>query len=979
MFQRTKLCTSLLVAFSGGLFAVAPTFAQDAGGNVQRVEITGSSIKRIDAETDAPVQTLTREDIARTGAATVEELLRSISAATSSGATVAASASGATTGGISTVSLRGLGAERTLILVNGQRTAPYGSPSSSIAVDVDSIPVAAIERIEVLKEGAGAVYGSDAIAGVINFILRKNFNGGELSLNAGTSYDHKGSETRVSLLAGKEFEHGNATFLITAEHLAPLYGKDRPFARTAIREDKDNFAGSSRTDPGNINIPGVGGTYNPAVPSDGSGVGANCGPNSTYNAAFGPTNCLFDTAPFVSLYPDSHKVGMMFTGHYDVSDAFHLKADLSMSNKSQETSIQPAPIDSAFGIPFSLTTASPYYPTAFVQALTEGATPTLRVRYRPFITGNRDLTDNATNFRAVVGAEGTLAGWDYDANLLYATSQVKENLNSGFFRICGNNSAGTAAIRGVVDVCPGAVGTGPGIEALLNGAVKDASGNTLWVNPFGQNSAAVVAAARATNFVGTAFTTNTSITSGQLKASKEDLFKLPAGNVGAAMGLEYRQDGFKLNSAEALASGDISGYGGSFFPIDKSRAVIGAFAELDVPIFKGFDIDVAARYDRYATTTNPNTVQAAKDVLTGFTDANGDPITWNPATLDALTATAAADAPSFGHATAKAGAKWKIAKSVLVRGTWATGFRAPSLLDLFGPVQPGVSAVLNDPARCPTTQSTDDCGTQFNVFSGGNAALKPERSTTWTVGTVLEPMKNVSLTVDYNHTKLKDSLAVLGVDYMLANESRYTDHIFRGPASGGLPGPILAIDQRTENLSAEIVAGLDFDLKTAFDTGMGRFGFETGGTWQTKWETVNVDGTTSSAIGQTSSTSPGVIPRMRVNATASYRTPGGQFQGSVTYNWQSGFTDICGNLDQNDNGGCADGFTAPKVRPYTTTDMQLGWNPTKAFSGTFGVRNIFGNQPPYVNASGGAFQASYDPTYVDPHGRFFYVAGTVRF
>jgi iron complex outermembrane receptor protein len=973
MFQRTKLCTSLLVAFSGSLFAVAPAFAQDASGQtVQRVEITGSSIKRIEAETDAPVQTLTREDIARSGATSVEQLLQTISASTSSGATVAASASGATTGGISAISLRGLGPDRTLILVNGQRSAPYGSPASSVAVDVDSIPIAAIERVEVLKEGASAVYGSDAIAGVINFILRKNYSGNELDMYAGTSYDHKGSQFRLSLLSGHEFEKGNITFLATASHDSPLYGADRPFARTAIRPDRDNFAGSSRTDPGNISIPGIG-VRNPNVQLDASGnpTGvANCGPNSVYSPDFGPAICLFDTGPYVNLTPDTHRAAVMVSGHYDVNDSFRLKSDLSFTYKSQEVAIQPSPIDTAFGIPFLLTTANPYYPKTFVEALTGGTDPTLSVRYRPFITGLRDLVDNAENFRAVVGAEGTMGGWDYDANLLYTTSEVTENLVSGYFRINGGSASG-----------------GPGIESLLNGDVKDANGNTLWVNPFGQNSDAVVAAAHATNYVGTAFRTNTSLESAQFKMSKEDLAKLSSGNLGAAFGLEIRKEGYQLKSSAALASGDISGYGGNFFPIDKDRSVMGVFGELDAPVFKGFDVDAALRYDRYSATDNPGSVAAASAVLEGFqavdADGNGIPAPDGylpPDVVNRVATESTTNAPSFGKTTGKIGAKWNISKEYLLRSTLSTGFRAPSLLDLYGPLQSGVSAILNDPARCNTTNSPSDCVTQFNIYTGGNGNLKPEHSTTWTFGGVAEPVRNVSFAADFFHIKLEDAITVLPVDYLLSHESLYTDRITRAPTDiPGLPGPIIAIDQRTENVTSQLLEGLDWDLHTGYDASSGHYGFDISGTWNTKNETVNPDGSTTNNIGVSSAATPGIIPRVRAQAIFSYRLPSKVLETSVTYNWQSGFTDICGSLDQDDFGNCAPGIEPPKVRPYATTDFQMKWDPTKSFTGTFGVKNVFGNQPPYTIGTGSAFQAGYDPTYVDPHGRFFYVAGSVRF
>ena len=174
-----KEAPALLATTLATLIATIPAqaWAQDTSQQMQRVEITGSSIKRIDAESALPVQVITRDQIQRSGATNVEQLLQTISSISSSGGLTTASASGATTGGISAVSLHGLTSIRTLVLLNGRRIAPYGIgfTGDSVSVDVNSIPLAAIERVEVLKDGASAVYGSDAIAGVVNFILRQEF------------------------------------------------------------------------------------------------------------------------------------------------------------------------------------------------------------------------------------------------------------------------------------------------------------------------------------------------------------------------------------------------------------------------------------------------------------------------------------------------------------------------------------------------------------------------------------------------------------------------------------------------------------------------------------------------------------------------------------------------------------------------------------------------------------------------------------
>src|SRR5262249_25290593 len=171
-----------------------PVFAQSDVQKGERVEVTGSSIKRIDAETSLPVQVVRREDIDKIAASTTEELLHYVTAATSAGSIQVSQANGTVTTSQSTISLRALGATRTLILVNGRRVAGFGGTTST-AVDVNSIPISAIERIEVLKEGASSLYGSDAIAGVVNFILKREYRGTEVRANVGSPTESGGGTT----------------------------------------------------------------------------------------------------------------------------------------------------------------------------------------------------------------------------------------------------------------------------------------------------------------------------------------------------------------------------------------------------------------------------------------------------------------------------------------------------------------------------------------------------------------------------------------------------------------------------------------------------------------------------------------------------------------------------------------------------------------------------------------------------------------
>src|SRR5882672_4615434 len=280
----------------------APAPAQQ----LERVEITGSSIKRIEGETALPVQVLTREDIQRTGAANVEQLMQTVSAIASSGTLVAASASGATTGGISSISMRGLSSIRTLVLINGRRISPYGIgfTNDSVSVDVNSIPLVAVERVEILKDGASAIYGSDAIAGVVNFILRKDFRGAEATVEYGDTKDGGGKVQKVTGTYGYgdlSADRFNVMLIASYQKEDPIYGRDRRFSSSGIFPDIPQDVTSGNSLPANfITADGSlqGNAFNPGYPND-------CGPYSQVSPvfeAFGVLNvCRFDPSPYVAL------------------------------------------------------------------------------------------------------------------------------------------------------------------------------------------------------------------------------------------------------------------------------------------------------------------------------------------------------------------------------------------------------------------------------------------------------------------------------------------------------------------------------------------------------------------------------------------------------------------------------------------------------------------------------------------------------
>jgi iron complex outermembrane receptor protein len=916
MLRKTALAHSLLLAFSGtAVLSAVPAFAQDKPvQELQRVEVTGTSIKRIDAETALPVQVITREEIQKTGASNVEQLMQTISSMSSSGGMAAASASGATTGGISSISLHGLTSVRTLVLVNGRRISPYGVgfTNDAVSVDVNSIPLAAIERVEVLQDGASAIYGSDAIAGVVNFILRRDFTGVELTGEYGDTTRGGASLKRGSATVGfGDFakDRYNVMMVASLQREGSLIGEQRDFAKSGISVEHQNDVTSGNTFPANIAAAdGSFGTRNPSRPT-----GCLLPYSQVDPLLSTATACRFDPSPMVTLIPKSDRVSLLASGRLALGGDWEAFAEASYNQNKIRTIIQPVPLSDQFTLPDNnplfnldpyngfatilLKSSSPYYPTAYVTGITGGATPDLLVRYRAALSGNRDFTDISSAPRFVIGARGSAAGWDLESSLLYSSSTVREQVNGGY-PIYSK------------------------ILPLLN------SGN---VNFFGDNTPDIVSQVQAANFTGDAFKVKSSVTSLQAKGSRE-IFKLPGGPAAVAVGAEVRKETYNFQSSTELQQGDVSGYGGNFLPIDKSRNVTAGFAELNLPIVKSLEANLAVRYDHYEGVGNST--------------------------------------------TPKLGLRWQPATEFLVRSSVGKGFRAPSLADLYSANTQSVSPTgLSDPLRCPTTgDGVKDCSTQFGVLFGGNANLKPEKSKNFTLGFVLQPTSNVSMSVDYFKVRLSDTI-VNGVDAatILDDPVKYASLITRGPvdpAFPNLPGPIISLNETNINLGGSKVGGLELGLNWKLPAGdLGKFTVSMNGTYFIQYDTQNLDGTYTGNVDQPNGSTGGVIPRWKHYLTVDWTR--GPWNVSISQQYQKGYHDGFGSVED-------DSGTPRDVGPYISYDAQASYSGFKNWKFTLGVRNLFDRDPPYVNVNA-AFQVGYDPQYADPRGRFIYGRATYAF
>ena len=949
MFKERSLASSLRLAFEGTLAGAAlvsvPAFAQDVQRG-EKVEVTGSSIKRIDAETALPVQVVTRQDIQRLAPQNTEDLLRSISATNTTGALQASNLSGAATSGASTVSLRGLGSKRTLVLVNGRRITPFGGVAGgggAASVDVNSIPIAAIERVEVLKDGASAVYGSDAVAGVINFILRKDYVGAELTVGYGqTTHGGDGRSYDTSALVGfGDLQKDRFNVMINASYNKEdaIYGRQRNYANSSVNVGAGNDTTSGNTYPGTIvNAGGASRSFlAPAFAaqvSDGTyptfGF-KDCTP-SIASPLFPNNRCRFDPAPYIALVPEQNRTAANLSARFAFDANNQVYAELGGSRNIIKDTIQPVPLSDQFALvatnpytprlaalinsyqptldntygaafvanlfghtTFLLPTTSPYYPTRFAADQGLAGSPIV-IRYRAFESGLRMLRDENKAGRVVLGLQGTAANWDYDVGFLYTESRVSENVVGGY----PLNSK---------------------ILPLLNSGV---------VNPFGPSTPDIQAAIQAANFNGEAFNTKTSIASLNGKASRE-VFNLPAGPVSIAFGADVRKEKYAFSASSAIASGDVSGYGGNFIDVSRSRNVEAGFAEINVPIVKGLEGDVAVRYDNYqgiGNTTNP-----------------------------------------------KGSLRWQPVKEFLLRGSIGTGFRAPALDELYAPVTQGVSQNgLNDPVRCPVTGSSNDCATQFTTANGGNSRLTPEKTTSKTIGFIVEPSTNVHVGVDYFDIYLRNQIVIGGPGATViladaASAAQFANLITRGPASGGLPGQIISVNQQNQNLFNLHVQGIDLDFRLRVPTSsIGTYTFGLNGTYFTRYDAQNTDGSYTANIADANIAGGSVIPRWKHVASVNWDY--GPWTATAAQNFQAAYTDFPSNIS---------GATR-RVGVYETFDLQASYLGFKGFRLTAGVKNIFDRDPPYSNVGGSVFfQAGYDASYADVRGRFIYGKVTYAF
>ena len=878
-------CTAMLAAVA------SPVLAQenaDVRGTI-RIEVTGSNIPRTDVESALPIQIITREDIERSGSTTVTELMSKVSANVL-GQNDQLSIGAFTTPGLSSVNLRGIGSGDTLVLLNGRRVANYAFDGS--AVDVNSIPLAAVERVEILKDGASAIYGTDAVAGVVNFILRNDFRGVEVT-GYGSWPEHGGGEQYQAVMSAGfgDLPKDKYNVFVTALYQKdqPLPAIERPFSRTAYRPDEGLVQLPPTPFPANIfSRPRL---YNPSFAS-------GCAPPNSLPVTSARTPgdaCGLDYITYSMIVPQVERTAVYGRVTLQASADHQLFTELAYSDNRLTIGKAPTVIAPFTNPNFVITrypAGGPFYPTDFAAA--NGLSGDLDLLFNTAPLGPQVNRVDTSAWRAVLGAQGLLAGWDYATALTYSRNDQSDSLRSGWVSLTRLN------------------------EAMATGLV----------NPFGPSGPEGDALLASTQVSGEIHTARGTTLDFLVKGSR-DIVALPGGPLAMAVGAEARRERLSNDYTSLVTDGDIPSLPIAVQSVSGSRSAQAFFVEASVPFARGFEGQIAARYDRYSDFGS----------------------TWNP----------------------KVALRWQPVRSLLLRASWGTGFRAPPLYDLHTPQEKFTLLFFEDPLRCPITGADQDC-VVLPAVTGGNPSLQPETSKQVNAGVVWEPVAGLSMGIDYWRIAKDNLIGTLAPQTIFDNFALYAPtNIVRGPVDPqypDLPGPIINVILTNQNLGHLVTSGVDVDLRWRGPaTDIGRFRFALNGTYISEWK-MQPDGYAyESAVGRNAVGVPGPFPRWKHYASLDWQY--GAWGATLAETFQSGYEDT-------NNPQGSKPLPPRSVSSYELWDLQARYSGLNNVRFAVGIRNLFDRAPPFTNQPF-TYQVGYDPNYAEPRGRTFYASITLTF
>jgi len=1003
--MRNKTIDAALrsIMLAGLTFGAAAASAQGQASQqpadqdeLETVVVTGSRIPVRDATSSSPIVTVSGDTLAEIGTATIETYLNALPQLQPG---LTKTNNNPTGGGAAFLNLRDLGATRGLTLVDGRRMVPG---SSGGAVDVSILPSAIIERVELITGGASAVYGADAVSGVVNFLLRDEFDGLQVSGQYGLSGENDGNEYNINLLAGGDMlgGRGHVTFAASYTNREEIFQNARKFSEFAQYCDITGcyLNGSPTTGDGTFSIPttataaqvqvlrdyfigkGVApATVNSVVVTgqrlgfnpDGSlfiagrgvtskdGVWNYKGPNSSgsdlkdfFGYNFNPVNLI--QSPF-------ERTNFYTNFKFDLTDNVELYGNALFSTYDSQNSLAEAPAG------FNVSTASTVtMPTEAKTVLANAGFTTFALARRTVELGPRLYTSQTDAYQILAGARGSLPeingeSWKWD---IYASYGKYENS----FTYSGFPQAQriAAALAGCAAGSPPGPFNDRGVPAPCTP-----------FNPFGANS---ISKAQRDYIEAKGQTDETDIEQINIVASiAGEAFQLPAGGVGFAVGAEYRDLSYRFVPPEAIQTGSLLG-ANSGGPVGGGFDVQELFGELRVPILADMPfVDYLGLEGGYRSSKY-NTGVA-----------------------------------SFTTETYKYGGEYQPIDGLRFRALQQRAIRAPSLGELFATRSEGFpSAPVNsdpcdkdNPARtgadaakvlalCQAqnsgiTAAFDQVGSQYRTFSGGNPALTPEIADSLTVGFVLTPtgdwpswMQGFSASVDYWDIDISNVVSSVGFSTSLARcysstfnpnfeaSNVFCQNINRDPATGQLTSVGLAgfISQTNANLADFLASGVDIAMSYRFEpTSFGNFLLSSQATWyeNQQFRTLPGNAIGSNAVGFIGDGTPGngTLPKWKVATRLSWNY--GDFSASLR--WQ--FID-----DATDGAATAANGFIPGVPDYHYFFLNGNWQVTDTVAVFAGIDNLTDKQPPVYTRG---FQYNTDPSTYDVIGRYMYVGARVKF
>ena len=939
------LAVALALAGTAAAQDTAPTdIGNESTRTLDRISVTGSRIKRTDIEAALPVTVIQKEEIEAQGISSAEQLLMYMNVAGNGSDNLSANAGIAPAdlrgnNGVSGANLRGQGADATLVLLNGRRVATHGLRGT--AVDLNSIPFAAIDRVEVLRDGASAVYGTDAIGGVINFITRTDYQGAQVSAFVDMPEEGGGNIYRTDFLVGGgdlDRDRWNAFLSVGAKKNDILRGNARDFSNgfqpeRGLSPDTRgtpfatifNLAGSltaaGLSAPDGATVNGVNILDLPGGPGCEAG-GDMMGPydhrlwSTTATSVASQYGCAWDYPAAAVMLQPLETLQAIGRATFRLNDAHQAYVEFMGSNAQANRIFEPNQISS------SATATAVFNPDTWyplndrtretydmvydalsgqfgADALAYGAP--IAYRWRCMECGPREIQTTTKAFRFMTGIDGTVGGWDYSLGLSRASSESESELGTGYHYV-------------------------EGLQAAFAGGLLNP-----FLMPGQQQSPEAIAALQAASAQGVVLYGGKSTVTNFDAVFSGSIGQLPGGDLQVAVGVDLRREAFEFNGDPRAAEARPAVFNAPFDDAnalpEATRDVKAVFTEIHLPFFERFEATLAGRYDHYS----------------GF----------------------------GGTANPKVSFKWQPLDALAIRGAYSTGFKVPEFSKLFSGMTESQNNALDlaDPATCPggvVDETVAGCEQiDPDILTGGNPALAPEESRQKSLGFVLAPVDWFNMSMDWWQIERINTIRT-GPDLDILRE--YYD-LYSANWIRDASGTVVLVDRRFVNSGGTLMSGVEVDLNFRGELAGGNWNVNLNGSYLDNYQDKLLEFMPYSDNKVGEYIRYWSLP-LRWKHTLGFAWSRGDWSHSLTQLYRHGYKDE--EPTSVSTGHYIPSQWNPDVDRYITYNYSTTYSGFEGLRLTFGVKNLLDEDPPFTaHKNDWASGAGWEPRVADPRGRAY--------